>query len=34
MSLQNVLGTISLQLSNTGDEPLGLLDAPIMFEHL
>lgn len=34
MSLQDVLGTISLELSNTIQQPLGLLDLPIMLEHL
>jgi hypothetical protein len=34
MSLQDVLGTISLKLSNTYQQPLGLLDLPIMLEHL
>jgi hypothetical protein len=34
MSFQDVLGTISLELSNTLQQPLGLLDLPIMLEHL
>ncbi len=34
MSLQVVLGTISLELSNSVQQALGLLDLPIMFEHL
>lgn len=34
MSLQDVLGTISLELASTVKQSLGLLDLPIMFEHL
>ena len=34
MSLQNVPGTISLEFSNPVQQPLGLLDLPIMLEHL
>jgi hypothetical protein len=33
ISRQDVLGAISLKLSNTVQQPLGLLDPPIMHEH-
>ena len=34
ISAQDVLGTIPLQLSTIAKQPLGLLDLPIVIEHL
>jgi hypothetical protein len=34
ISIQDVLGAVSLELSNAAQQPLGLLDLSIMLEHL